>query len=480
MTDVIVAFLAVLFMVMVLAVPIGVLLFINGRFKRSARDRLAQEPPPPPFASPKAPAAWTRGLLGAAVILAAFAVNSGVAQIGLLSRILGGYGFTWEEVNGNDSRQTAVAILQVLFFYAIAVPFLIWFRRAHKNLPSLGRRGLVFSPGWAVGFFFVPFLNLVRPFQAMREIWYGSDPGRLDLDLDPEGAGGHDRLGTPPLVGWWWALFILSNVASNMSASFYSIALRAEASAELLLAASILTAAADLLLIPSALVAMRLVGRVTRWQVQRAELIRQRGGQPVAAPAALLTLEAQRARYKFPYFLAGILGFGALVIMGVFAIVGISLPRGGGAPIPGQPSLLTRDLSSYTPGKTGLDAGSLPQAGGRREIRPDQPSSVTKDLSSFTLGKADLIAEVTRSYSGATYYEATGRIVNNGTKTYQFVMVKVEFLDRSGRVVGTLMTEARREEYVFPGRVSSFTVRGNGHLNFQTTRASIAYSSEVE
>ena len=35
-----------------------------------------------------------------------------------------------------------------------------------------------FTPGWSVGWFFVPIMNPWKPFQAMREIWQASaEPG---------------------------------------------------------------------------------------------------------------------------------------------------------------------------------------------------------------------------------------------------------------------------------------------------------------
>jgi hypothetical protein len=445
MEEVIWALVGLMILAVAAAVPLAIILFINRRFKRSAKNRLAQEPAPPPFASPKAAAGWTRGFLGAAAILAAFAVNSDVSLIEFISRLSGGFGGSADEAFRNLSRLHFVGLLQAVTIYATAVPFLIWFHRAHKNLPGLGERGLLFTPGWAVGFFFVPFLNLVRPFQAMREIWYGSDPGRLDPETGLERSGDGHPLGTPLLVGWWWALFFICNISSSIANVFYSTSLSFGPSPASMQPALILMVVADLLLIPSALIAMLLVGRVTRWQTQRAELIRRRGGLPAVTPEVPPGPEDRKATYKFPYFLAGLIGLSAIMLVGFYVIVGSHLSRAG-------------------------SGGDI----------LDQPSSITKDLSSFSLGKADLVAEVTQWSSRAASYEATGRIVNNGTRTYQFVMVKVEFLDRAGRVVGTLMTEARRDEYVVPGGTRSFTVKGKGRLDFQTARASVVYSAAVE
>ncbi|MBE3046925.1 DUF4328 domain-containing protein [Candidatus Bathyarchaeota archaeon] len=263
-----------LLFVVIVACTVLIIHFISRRFNKSKKDSLTNGQSTAPFSSPEAAGKWTRGLLAATLILAALAVISGALQIELLSRIARGAGYTLEEVSRNDSRRQVLGILQILFFIGTAVAFLIWFHRAYKNLPSLGQRRFVFTPGWAVGFFFVPFLNFVRPFQAMRELWHGSDPGRWELDAPSDGSGIHDRLGTPPLVGWWWALFLVSGIMSNIAARLYLFASGTEVQT-----AGVLMVVSDLLDIPSALVAIRLVGCLTRWQTEKARLISQRGGQ---------------------------------------------------------------------------------------------------------------------------------------------------------------------------------------------------------
>jgi hypothetical protein len=47
----------------------------------------------------------------------------------------------------------------------------LWIYRAHANLRTIGLDELHYSPGWAVGSFFVPLANLMVPFRAMRELY---------------------------------------------------------------------------------------------------------------------------------------------------------------------------------------------------------------------------------------------------------------------------------------------------------------------
>ncbi len=69
------------------------------------------------------------------------------------------------------------ALLTLLAFIATSVPFLMWIHRANRNARALGAQDMRFTPGWSVGWFFVPLLSLWKPYQAMKEIWRASqDP----------------------------------------------------------------------------------------------------------------------------------------------------------------------------------------------------------------------------------------------------------------------------------------------------------------
>ena len=52
--------------------------------------------------------------------------------------------------------------------------FLMWVYRANYNVRCLGARDLRFTPGWSVGWFFVPIANLWKSYQVMKEIWQAS------------------------------------------------------------------------------------------------------------------------------------------------------------------------------------------------------------------------------------------------------------------------------------------------------------------
>lgn len=235
----------------------------------------------PSFAPADGAARWTKGLLVATLVLSAVGIVSGLLQIELLSRAATG-GISDAEAAANDSRQQLVGVLQVLVYVGTALAFLVWLHRVHRNLAPLGGRELKYTPGWAVGGFFVPFLNLVRPVQVMREVWHGSDPAGAERDTSSDGPSIRNQLGTPKLVGWWWALFLISAFMGNIT---MRMGFADNPTLDQLQALSALLVLSDLIEIPSAVIALLLVGQITRWQTERRNLVLQSGRQMVAGAA---------------------------------------------------------------------------------------------------------------------------------------------------------------------------------------------------
>jgi hypothetical protein len=124
---------------------------------------------------------------------------------------------TTDEATSNDLRQRIVGISELLVHIIVIVYFIMWFRRAYFNLHSLGFY-LRYTEGWAAGAWFVPFMNLYAPFKIMKEIWDNTQmraqQGSEDIALKPS-----------TLLGVWWFLWIVTNVAGNI---YTRLALRGE------------------------------------------------------------------------------------------------------------------------------------------------------------------------------------------------------------------------------------------------------------
>jgi hypothetical protein len=97
------------------------------------------------------------------------------------------------------SKLSSIGILLWPLVIATWVVWLIWQHHATQNLWARGYRDLRIRPGWAVGWWFIPFASLVMPCVAMLELDRRSTP-----DGTPRPAS--------PLVGSWWGVYIAGGV----------------------------------------------------------------------------------------------------------------------------------------------------------------------------------------------------------------------------------------------------------------------------
>jgi hypothetical protein len=180
---------------------------------------------------------------------------------------------------GEETQQVVIILnagLLLLNFFAYVgtvVAFLMWLHRAYSNLRPLGAKWLQYTPGWAVGYFFIPFLNLVRPYQAVREVWRWSQSGTIEELSFTSDTGA-------PLVGWWWGFWIAANVASNI----YS---RTADAKEAIDAAPWLGLADDLLTIVAAAFAIIMIRSIDQMQTERSKRVELSGAsfdQPPPPP----------------------------------------------------------------------------------------------------------------------------------------------------------------------------------------------------
>jgi hypothetical protein len=158
-----------------------------------------------------------------------------------------------------------IALLHFVIFAITAVLFLMWLHRAYRNLPALGAQSLDTTPGWAVGYFFIPFANLVKPFHVVREIWNESDPQAETR----ESFGGYSSSSTPAFIGWWWAFWIIANVSARIADR---IAGDSETVGGMILAAR-LDIVADLLFFVAGVLAIMVVRKIDERQEAKAKLI---------------------------------------------------------------------------------------------------------------------------------------------------------------------------------------------------------------
>jgi hypothetical protein len=169
-------------------------------------------------------------LLVAYIVAALLSIGSGYMQLGLLERAGGGHTdfesvteahepISDEEAEANDLRELVVGLLLLAVFLFNVVAFLIWLHRAYSNLTALGnpKQKLDYSPGWAIGAWFIPIINIVLPYRIVREIWAKSDPSIRtadDLQFTPAAPSS--------LLLAWWLVWVAATVAGNLSFRFTS------------------------------------------------------------------------------------------------------------------------------------------------------------------------------------------------------------------------------------------------------------------
>ena len=143
------------------------------------------------------------------------AVVSDYLEWRLMDRIIAGEQVTDAEATANDDRQGAIGLVQLALLVAAAVVFIRWMYGAYRNLAVVAPAERRYSPGWAIGSWFVPIMNLFRPKQMVNDIWR---------------AGGRDASDAQPgfLLLAWWLLWLLSSFIVNFAARSYTNADTAE------------------------------------------------------------------------------------------------------------------------------------------------------------------------------------------------------------------------------------------------------------
>lgn len=110
-----------------------------------------------------------------------------------------------DSIESLETLSTLGALLNavgVVIFPVTPIVFLMWLHRVVRQMNAWGR-DVGATPAWAVGCWFVPFVNLVVPFRVMRSIV--------------------DELGDEPLadslpLGVWACTFVLSRVLGRLGA----------------------------------------------------------------------------------------------------------------------------------------------------------------------------------------------------------------------------------------------------------------------
>ncbi|MFG2616751.1 DUF4328 domain-containing protein [Streptomyces sp. NPDC048507] len=91
-------------------------------------------------------------------------------------------------------------------FALCGLVFVLWFHRIRRRAGVLAPQGFTAGPGWAIGSWFVPLVNLWRPYRIAVEMW-------VACVRPAPGPGKPVRTSLWP-VNLWWGLFVLTGLSS--------------------------------------------------------------------------------------------------------------------------------------------------------------------------------------------------------------------------------------------------------------------------
>ena len=178
-------------------------------------------PPPPAYSPPASTAPSVKSLRGLALAIVGLLVVGVLLAAASLTITAGLGGYLPGRPLGQGvvmlgGTSLGIEVVLLALYFATGIVFVAWLHRAYVNLAELGIDDLRHSRGWVIGAWFVPFLNLVRPFQIVQDVTRASAWARL-----PE-ARTWRAVAAPGIVAAWWALFLLRSVLDGVAGAMAS------------------------------------------------------------------------------------------------------------------------------------------------------------------------------------------------------------------------------------------------------------------
>jgi hypothetical protein len=106
-----------------------------------------------------------------------------------------------EDILPVDIATGIIALVQMVLSIWLFIAFFRFLHRVSKNLRFKFQKEMKFTPGWTVGYFFIPILNLFKPYQAIKEMWTTANNNK------PINAA---------LLSNWWVLWLISNIVGRV------------------------------------------------------------------------------------------------------------------------------------------------------------------------------------------------------------------------------------------------------------------------
>ena len=172
------------------------------------------------YRDPRRSAQVLEWALSAFIVMDVIFTLGEVYTVGAISQFLAGS----DDMGALEASDQIGVVTGGIFFLAYLVCVIltcVWIYRVNKNAYYLNAEHMTVSPGWNVGYFFIPFANLLMPFRGLRETYQVSTNTQSP-----------DEVPVPGLMRLWWGCWLLSGFLGQLS---FRLSLRAVTLEDLLL-----------------------------------------------------------------------------------------------------------------------------------------------------------------------------------------------------------------------------------------------------
>ena len=136
--------------------------------------------------------------------LAAASFGFGLWTLSLAQRGSSGEGYGAGEGETYDSLDVILSLSPLAMTAITGTLFITWLWAAYRS-DQVDPVRLTHGTGWTVGVWFVPFLNLVRPYRLVSDLRAGIRSGLGDERPDPR----------PHSVAWWWGSYLVMVISDT-------------------------------------------------------------------------------------------------------------------------------------------------------------------------------------------------------------------------------------------------------------------------
>lgn len=129
-----------------------------------------------------------------------------------LGSMMGSNDFVYADFMWTANLVDQIEIISAALLLLSIIPFMMWVYRAYFNLDHVKQKGLNVTPGWAVGWFFIPFANLYYDVLVLNDIFKGTK----HLSIGGAPSQSMERTPIPPIALLWFLAYIIGGVFENI------------------------------------------------------------------------------------------------------------------------------------------------------------------------------------------------------------------------------------------------------------------------